>query len=175
MLFELDGDEDIQREPSQTWDKGDTVQPMEDNLPLKISGRPHFQRKLRAILTHYSEIFSKSLHPEPADVPPLELTVDKSAWECRQNVGAARLQSETRSREIARQCQQMMELNLISKSTTPWHSQVHLVPKPNSTKWRFTIDFRRLNAATASIVNWPIPNIKEMLGRLGHKRLLCEV
>jgi hypothetical protein len=43
-----------------------------------------------------------------------------------------------------------------------------MVPKKPS-GWRFTCDFRELNANTVPM-SWPIPNIREMLDRIGQKR-----
>ena len=34
-------------------------------------------------------------------------------------------------------------------------------------KWRLTLDFVRLNAATGGLEGWPIPNIQQTLSRLG--------
>jgi len=42
-----------------------------------------------------------------------------------------------------------------------------LAPKPEG-KWRFCIDYRKLNAITKSI-SWPIPNIKQTLLRIGRQ------
>ena len=53
---------------------------------------------------------------------------------------------------------------------TEW-SQVHLVPKPTPEgqpqKWRFTLDFVRLNSATGELKGWPIPNIQQIINRIG--------
>jgi len=53
---------------------------------------------------------------------------------------------------------------------TEW-SQVHLVPKPTSEgqtqKWRFTLDFVRLNSATGGLEGWPILNIQQIINRIG--------
>ena len=43
-----------------------------------------------------------------------------------------------------------------------------MVPKKPS-GWRFTCDFRELNANTVPM-RWPIPNIRKMLDRIGQKR-----
>ncbi len=37
-------------------------------------------------------------------------------------------------------------------------------------KWRLIVDFKYLNAATIKYYGWPIPNIKELLHRIGAKR-----
>jgi transposase InsO family protein len=62
-----------------------------------------------------------------------------------------------------------LQNNMIEPSMAGYHSHVHLVPKPNG-KWHFTIDFRHLNTATTTKLNWPLPNIRAMLQRLGQKR-----
>ena len=33
--------------------------------------------------------------------------------------------------------------------------------------WRFTLDFVRLNAATGGLEGWPIPNIEQIINRIG--------
>ena len=45
-----------------------------------------------------------------------------------------------------------------------------LVAKKGTTKLRFCIDYRAINAATVSPETWPTPNIKSMLERLGSKK-----
>jgi hypothetical protein len=43
-----------------------------------------------------------------------------------------------------------------------------MVPKPDN-KWRFTVDFRGINSVSEREY-WPIPNIKDMLRRIGDKK-----
>ena len=43
-----------------------------------------------------------------------------------------------------------------------------LTPKPNGT-WRFCVDYRAMNDATES-ASWPIPNITDLLNRLGRAK-----
>jgi hypothetical protein len=63
----------------------------------------------------------------------------------------------------------MLPLGVISESQAPYYSQVHLTPKPTPGEWRFCVDYRRLNAASKSL-GWPIPNIADMLRRLGNRK-----
>ena len=56
----------------------------------------------------------------------------------------------------------------IKKSDSSYYSQVILAVKPDGT-FRFCIDYRNLNDATES-ASWPIPNIKQMLARLGAQK-----
>ena len=59
------------------------------------------------------------------------------------------------------------ELGVIKESQASEWSQVHLVPKPTPEgmpqKWRFTLDYVRLNSATGALEGWPIPNIQQLL------------
>ena len=50
-----------------------------------------------------------------------------------------------------------------------YYSHAFLVPKPNKT-WRLVLDFKSLNKATIKHYNWPIPNIRDMLNRIGSQK-----
>ena len=63
----------------------------------------------------------------------------------------------------------MLGRGVIRESKSPYYSQVHLAPKPGTNKFRFCIDYRELNTVTKA-QGWPLPNIKEMLQRLGARR-----
>eukprot|EP00981_Chlorochromonas_danica_P015146 scaffold10761_cov302-Ochromonas_danica.AAC.1 len=62
-----------------------------------------------------------------------------------------------------------MKLNALEKSTATAYSQVHLVKKPDGS-FRFCIDYVKLNAVTDDMERWPIPNIKQMLQRIGERK-----
>ncbi len=65
----------------------------------------------------------------------------------------------------------LLKLGVIKESKAYEWSQVYLVPKPTPEeapqKWRFTLDFVRLNAATGGLEGWPIPNIQHIINRIG--------
>ena len=63
---------------------------------------------------------------------------------------------------------------MIKDSQTSEWSQVHLVsktPEGAPLKWRFTLDFVRLNSATGPLEDWPIPNIQQIINRIGSLKL----
>ena len=62
----------------------------------------------------------------------------------------------------------MLRQGIIRKSTSPHYSQVLLVPKPDNT-FRMCVDYRALNDCTPD-ASWPIPNIAEMLRRIGSRK-----
>ena len=62
----------------------------------------------------------------------------------------------------------LLDLQVIQPSRATAWSQVHLVRKPTN-GWRFTVDFRNLNKVISN-EGWQIPNMKEMIERIGSQR-----
>ena len=157
---------------------------MEGNLPRNEShpgeqvdemspiycGPPSLRERCKQLCEKYDTIISTHLNPEPADLPPMELRVDEVKWRVSSNQGAARQQTGVKNTEVRRQVDKMLPLGVIKPSQAEHYSQVHLTPKPHTPQeWRFCIDYRWLNLACQGM-GWPIPNIKNMLQRLGEKR-----
>jgi len=132
---------------------------------VKIYGPPHLQAKLKTLLTEFSDVFSETVRPIPADIPPMEIEIDTLRWERNCNRGPPRPQSSAKEQEIKKQTDLMLSLNVIQTSTATEYSQVLLTPKPGD-KWRFCIDYRRANDVSAGRA-WPIPTIVPMLMRIG--------
>jgi hypothetical protein len=60
---------------------------------------------------------------------------------------------------------------VIEFSFSTEYSQVLMVKKkPLDPALRFCLDFRRLNDATEVVDIWPIPNIKQMIERVGRRK-----
>lgn len=72
--------------------------------------------------------------------------------------------------EVQRQINEMLEKGIIRHSNSPYSAPVWVVPKrmdaSGKTKWRIVIDYRRLNEVTIDD-KYPIPNIEEILEKLG--------
>jgi hypothetical protein len=62
----------------------------------------------------------------------------------------------------------MIDASMIQPSQATEYSQVLLTPKPNGKK-RFCIDFRMFNLCCV-MMGWPIPNIDQMIRRIGGQR-----
>ena len=86
----------------------------------------------------------------------------------KQHKLAPRLQSNTKLDELRKFIATALEQGLIEPSQAESWSQILLTPKPNG-KWRFCVDYRYLNQLTKSM-GWPLPNIKQMLERIGSRR-----
>lgn len=137
-------------------------------LPCNIRGPQSLQDSISDMLERYHSRFSTEVRAEPAKLPPFDLRVDKAAWELAQNSLPARRADQTRQAEINKITSTLKDHNIITPSREPYYSHAFVVPKPNG-KWRFVVDYKNLNLIT-EMERWPIPNIKEMLFRLGDKK-----
>jgi len=97
----------------------------------------------------------------------MSIDIDEGRWFNEPgNRRPSRAQSAAKEHEIRRQVDKMRANNIIRSSDARAWSQVLLVRKPDL-RWRFCVDFRNINAITRLTSGHPIPNIKEMLHRLG--------
>jgi ABC-type sugar transport system substrate-binding protein len=95
----------------------------------------------------------------------MKLDVDKAEWERPFNRLPARPQSSANQEEIRKQLSKMLDLGVIAPSRSTNWNQVLLAAKSNGVK-RFCIDLRALNKALQDR-GWQIPNIKELIDRIG--------
>ena len=135
---------------------------------IKIEGSEDLQNKIKSLCIKYKDIFSDKLKSKPANIPPFELTIDKSKWETYRNRGPVRVQTQPKQVEIHKQVQEMLANGIIEKSQATYYSQVMLTPKPDGS-YRFCADYRNMNDATPD-ASWPIPNIAQLLTRIGAQR-----
>ena len=70
--------------------------------------------------------------------------------------------------ELDRQLEEMKRHGIIEESTSPWHSPVVMVKKPNN-EWRFCVDYRKLNAVT-EIMSFPIPHMSDVFDTLAESK-----
>jgi len=98
----------------------------------------------------------------------MKLEVEEADWTVKANQLPTRIQSPVKDAEIRGKIEAMLANGVVTDSDSSEWSQVLLTPKPDQ-KWRFCIDFRKLNAVTKS-QGYPLPRIKEIITRIGlHK------
>jgi hypothetical protein len=89
----------------------------------------------------------------------MKIVIDEDKWRLPCNRAPPRKHSEEKQKEIRKQVDVLLELGVIKESRATEWSQVHLVPKPTPEgqpqKWRFTLDFVRLNSPTGGLEGWP--------------------
>ena len=140
---------------------------------IDIKGTPEEQSQIYDLVSEYKDIFCTSVHAIPAKLTPMELEVDASIWNHNRNRGAARVQTRHKQEAVVEMVTKMLKTGVIIPSQASEYSQVHLVNKDRTgataNNFRFTIDYRNLNSACKPL-GWPLPNIKQLLQRLGAKR-----
>ena len=123
---------------------------------------PEQRKSLADLLSEYEDVFSK----DDLDIGQTQLVQHsiptlEGARPLRQpphRLGPAK------EAEAERQVKKLLEQGMIEPSTGAWSSPVVLVRKKDQS-WRFCIDYRRLNAVTASDA-YPLPRIDESLDAL---------
>ena len=110
----LDTEHDVFREFNMN--EGDD--PDTDVLDLvTIEGTAALRSRIRILLEKYRDVFSTTLNPEPARIPPFELEVDKEKWEQFSNRGPPRVQSPAKQAEILKQVDELLKTGIIEPST----------------------------------------------------------
>jgi hypothetical protein len=162
----------LENDEAQSWDSShsnvENHSTPQISIPSQIFGGQNLQKNLQRLCLDFSDIFSRSLNPQPALLDPMEIAVELDNWQTAKARCPPRIQTRAKEQEVEKQVSQMLALGLIRPSQSAYYSQVHLVPKPND-KWRFCIDYRDLNSATKPF-GWPIPHIGQTLQRIGRKR-----
>jgi transposase InsO family protein len=135
-----------------------------------VEGEGELYTKVRKMLQSYKDIFRRVVSDRPAQgIDPMKLEVDLDKW--RNNKATSnhcRPQTRERERAIEEHIRTMLTLGVIEESQAQNFSQVHLEPKPDGS-WRFTVDYRILNECSRVNQGFPLPNIKQLLHRLGTK------
>jgi len=81
--------------------------------------------------------------------------------------------SPERLKELNRQVDEMLEMDVIERSNSPWNNPVTLAPKSNG-EMRFCLDSRKLNAVSKHDA-YPLPYIHNILDQLRDARYLSSI
>ena len=139
---------------------------IDNELPTEIHGPPSLQAKTRSLILQYKDIFSRKVRKEPAKLPPFNFSVDQGQWETYRNKTHPRRYDSTKSAALHKIVEQLLELGVIVPSDAAFYSHGFPVPKSSPGTWRLVVDLKNLNKIS-STESWPIPNIKQLLQRLG--------
>jgi len=136
---------------------------------VSVEGSPLVQSALESLVAEFPEIFKATVQGNPAKLIPFKLEVDTKKWQQPKNMLRCRKLDRERERELGDFIKILLDANVIEACNAAYYSHAFLVPKPNG-KWRLVLDFKNLNGATINYYKWPLPDIKEMLSRVGDSR-----
>ena len=142
---------------------------LDDNAVLKA--RPAAAKQLRQILHRRFHVFSR---PESK----FGRTVDHE-MSIRLQPGTKPIRQKLRplnpemSRDLKTQLDSWLAAGVVQPSRSAWASPLVPVRKKDGTT-RWAVDYRRLNAVTLPDA-WPIPNVSELLMRLGGSRYFSSI
>ena len=133
-------------------------------------GPASLQKELKQLCAEFADLFSSTVRKTPAKVTPMEIEIDdEKRWCIPKSRSSPRPQSPAKMVELKRQIEELLRCGVLRASRAEHASQVLLVVKKGTEKLRFCVDYRELNDVT-QVNQWVIPNIGELLQRLGAKR-----
>jgi hypothetical protein len=140
---------------------------MANNIPTNVFGSPEFQIPCKALLEQYNDIFSREVQSEPAKVSPFRFSVNLSEWHTNRNRSGRRNYDRTRQVALDEIIAKLLRAGIIRTSNASHYSHGFVVPKVTAGQWRLVVDYKNLNKV-CSTERWPIPDIKQILNRIGH-------
>ena len=165
----LPDDDDIDHDKTDTFKPWlPTISDVDILSLIHISGDDDLQERLHALCEEFRDVFSNELPKEPARIPEFNLVVDDEKWRVRKNRDGPRTQSAVKQSALFKTVETLLKQGIIEYSQSAHYSQILMVPKPDGT-FRMCVDYRALNDCTPD-ASWPIPNIAEMLRRIGTQK-----
>ena len=139
------------------------------NIPSQIFGSSELQERLKLLLNKYASIFSRHLRTDPARLTPFKFEVDLAQWHDIKNRTGRRKYDLSRQEELKKIIVKLLEAGVIRPSRAAYYSHGFVVPKSTTGQWRLVVDYKNLNKI-CSTEKWLVPNMKEILQRIGDKR-----
>ena len=147
------------------------IQVLQQNL--RLSHVKEGELELRQICSEYNDVFKlpgdklSSTSAIEHHIPTPSISKERPI-----TLRNYRLPEQHRE-EVERQVEQMLKDEVITPSQSPWNFPILVVPKKldasGKRKWRICVDFRKLNDVTVGD-SFPLPNIQDILDRLGRAR-----
>ena len=123
-----------------------TYETLREELPKQIFGSDWLQVAIKFLILKYRHVFSRKVNKLPATVTPYHFTIDPVKWHCNKNRTGRRLFDATRTTELEKIIQVLLEAGVIKTSSAAYYSHGFVVPKATSGQWRLVVDYKNLNA-----------------------------
>ena len=126
------------------------------------------RERVEGLLKDFKDLFKTRVGKEGAKVTPFQLMVNQQGWKVSRNRGRPRRMSHSCEIEMRRQIDLLLLLGVIRPSRAGYYSHGFMVPKPRGKQG--LVDFKFLNLDSEVESGWGIPNIKDIIERLGEKK-----
>ena len=93
---------------------------------ITFEGSPQLQKRLKALVLEFIDVFATKVRREPAAVEPMKIVIDEDKWRLPCNRAPPRRDSEEKQKEIRKQVDVILDLGVIKESQATEWSQVHL-------------------------------------------------
>ena len=135
---------------------------------ITFEGSASFQRKCRELCLELKEIFSDEIAEKPASLTPFRIDIPKEEWEAPENCECVRPQTAPKMVALEGNINEMLASGVLERSDAAYYSHPVMVTKSPGV-YRTCIDYRKLNKHLMKKA-FPIPNIKILFERIGHKK-----
>ncbi|MDH5679891.1 MAG: reverse transcriptase family protein, partial [Nitrospinota bacterium] len=136
---------------------------LDENVRLKK--KPALLKKVKELVRSYEDIFV-------AEGQTVGRVPDKYTFEVKLKPGAVPVKQKVRPlhplqmESLRKQLDEWLEEGVIRPSNSPWSSPLVPVPKKGTDRYRWCIDFRRLNQQTVGD-SYPAPVLEDIIRRIG--------
>jgi cleavage and polyadenylation specificity factor subunit 1 len=123
------------------------------------------------LLDLFPEVFRAELRHTPGKLPKHDIvyrieTKDAPIFAKFRRLSPEKLISAKKAFE------EMLQMGVIERATSPWASPLHTVPKPET--WRPCGDYRRVNNVTVPD-HYPLPNLQDFTAMLSGKSVFSKI
>ena len=88
---------------------------------MTFEGSPQLQKRLKALVLEFIDVFATKVRREPAAVEPMKIVIDDDKWRLPCNHAPPRRHSEEKQKEIRKQVDVLLDLGAIKESqATEW-------------------------------------------------------
>ena len=83
---------------------------------ITFEGSPQLQKRLKALVLEFIDVFATKVRREPAAVEPKKVIIDEDKWRLPCNRAPPRRHSEEKQKEIRKQVDVLLDLGVIKES-----------------------------------------------------------
>ena len=129
--------------------------------PLGPASLAALSPSVQQLVSSFPSVFQETPDSWPAAIQDVLHSIETTG---RPVFAKARLLDPVKRKIAQEEFAELERLGIVRRSSSPWSSPLHMVPKPDGS-WRPCGDYRRLNAATVPD-KYPLPNVQDFASNL---------